>query len=48
MELKNKVAIITGGASGLGRATAIRYSRSGANVIVADTNISEKGKKRQN
>ena len=41
MELKNKVAIITGGASGLGRATAIRYSRSGANVIVADTNISE-------
>ena len=41
MELKNKVAIITGGASGLGRATAIRYARSGANVIVADTNISE-------
>jgi len=46
MELKNKVAIITGGASGLGRATAIRYARSGANVIVADTNISE-GEKRQ-
>ena len=40
MKLKKKVAIITGGASGLGEATARRYAKSGANVIVADTNIS--------
>ena len=40
MVLENKVAIITGGASGLGEATAIRYAGSGASVIVADTNTS--------
>lgn len=34
--LNGKVAIITGGASGLGRAQAIRFASEGANVIVAD------------
>lgn len=37
-ELEGKVAIITGGASGMGRATAILFARAGANVVVADLN----------
>ena len=36
MKLKNKTAIITGGANGLGRATALLFAKEGANVVVAD------------
>jgi 3-oxoacyl-[acyl-carrier protein] reductase len=36
MQLQNKVAIVTGGANGIGRATARRYAREGARVVVAD------------
>lgn len=36
--LEGKVAIITGAASGLGRASAIRFAREGAAVIAADLN----------
>ena len=35
-DLSGKVAIVTGGASGLGKATAHRLAREGATVIVAD------------
>ena len=38
MRLKRKVAIITGGASGIGRATAELFVKEGARVVVADVN----------
>ena len=37
-DLKGKVALITGGASGIGAATARRLTAAGASVIVADLN----------
>lgn len=36
MKLQDKVAIITGGASGIGRATVLRFVTEGARVVVAD------------
>ncbi|GAF12528.1 3-oxoacyl-[acyl-carrier protein] reductase [Bacillus sp. JCM 19045] len=39
MELKNKVAIVTGAASGMGKAIATLYATQGASVIVADLNL---------
>lgn len=36
MKLSNKVAIVTGGAQGLGRAYCLRLAEEGARVVVAD------------
>jgi len=36
MRLKDKVAIITGGAKGIGRATCLLFAREGCRVLVAD------------
>jgi NAD(P)-dependent dehydrogenase (short-subunit alcohol dehydrogenase family) len=39
MDIKGKVAVITGAASGIGRAAALRFAREGAaGVVVADLN----------
>jgi 3-oxoacyl-[acyl-carrier protein] reductase len=39
MLLENKVAIITGAGSGLGKAAALLFAENGASVVVADFNI---------
>lgn len=38
MDIKNKVAIVTGGASGLGLATVEHLSQKGAKVVIFDVN----------
>jgi NAD(P)-dependent dehydrogenase (short-subunit alcohol dehydrogenase family) len=41
MEITDSAALVTGGASGLGRATAERLAQSGARVVIADLSASD-------
>ena len=39
MDMKNKTAFVTGGASGIGRASTIAFAKAGANVFILDIDI---------
>ena len=41
MRLKNKVAIVTGAASGIGKEIALIYAQEGAKVAIADLNLDQ-------
>ncbi len=47
MLLKNDVALITGAGSGIGRATAVRFAKEGAKVVLADVDEAGLGETRQ-
>ena len=41
MRLENKIALITGGCSGIGKETALLFAKEGARIVLADVNAAD-------
>jgi 7-alpha-hydroxysteroid dehydrogenase len=40
-DLTDKIAIVTGGANGIGKATALMLAKHGANIVIADLKLED-------